>query len=728
MGATTRRRTLAGAALAASLVLVPIAVPATAATPKVRLDASMGFAGTTRQGAPAPLRVLAESDGFFSGILRVTVQGPQNVVFIEQPLEVPGGSRKVIHLLLPRATTGDVSAIDKSGAVAGHATISGSTITTEPLIGVISVDAPPATSVPLPILGVDAKVVPVARELVDLGAEALRGLTHLVVEAEAGATLSPRQIAAITGYAQQGGDLVVAAASEAALRFLPAALRGTGGGDLRRTRDGLGNVTVALASLRSSAWRAGGAMWSRALRAQDVMRWAGDDLASNEWQESLSQSGRFRRPTIGWLLTFVLGYVALAGPVNFIVLARMKRRELAWITVPILAIVFAAGAFVAGRGVRNVPIVQGVAIVTIDGSGERDLVALGVLSRTGGTEHVRLSGDWLTDAILPGAGAADQIPRVVADRDGVDVGFNLSIGAFGTAAARRTRAIEAKSAGTLTVGSFQYKGTVRNPAPFALRGASVIVGSSVQSIGSMAPGQSSTVTVAETRRGPLSSIEEAFFENGFDSSVFGPRPDGFFALLRRARATAGLGEPGNAFLIGSAELAEASGSLGLGRVEGNMLVIAPLRLTYPAGADVPAAAIRRSVIDSDGILDPNFSPFAMIQNAKRSIVRFELPRRARELTLSTVDLGAIGFGKFGPINIDPNTGQPVAPEAVGKGTSLSFYDFKRKRWSALRVSGDSIHLDPAKAVSPEGDVLVRISSDFAMPVAAEGLSLTAVLA
>src|SRR5205823_8656476 len=42
---------------------------------------------------------------------------------------------------------------------------------------------------------------------------------------------------------------------------------------------------------------------------------------------------------------FLLLYIVIIGPVNFIVLRRLRRTELAWATVPALVILFAVGAY-----------------------------------------------------------------------------------------------------------------------------------------------------------------------------------------------------------------------------------------------------------------------------------------------------------------------------------------------------------------------------------------------
>lgn len=45
---------------------------------------------------------------------------------------------------------------------------------------------------------------------------------------------------------------------------------------------------------------------------------------------------------------FLFVYIVLIGPINFMVLRRMRRAELAWITIPALVLVFSIGAYLIG--------------------------------------------------------------------------------------------------------------------------------------------------------------------------------------------------------------------------------------------------------------------------------------------------------------------------------------------------------------------------------------------
>lgn len=58
-------------------------------------------------------------------------------------------------------------------------------------------------------------------------------------------------------------------------------------------------------------------------------------------------------PPIGLLGALLVIYVALAGPLNYVVLRGFRRRELMWVSVPLVALLFTSVAYVAGAAVHG---------------------------------------------------------------------------------------------------------------------------------------------------------------------------------------------------------------------------------------------------------------------------------------------------------------------------------------------------------------------------------------
>ena len=104
------------------------------------------------------------------------------------------------------------------------------------------------------------------------------------------------------------------------------------------------------------------ALWRNLIpRAAAAFVGMGDD---REIVGAVSELPALALPPIGGLVLLLFGYIALIGPINYLVLKRIDRREWAWVTMPALIAVFAAGAYAYGSALRGSDmIVNEVAIV-----------------------------------------------------------------------------------------------------------------------------------------------------------------------------------------------------------------------------------------------------------------------------------------------------------------------------------------------------------------------------
>ncbi len=108
-------------------------------------------------------------------------------------------------------------------------------------------------------------------------------------------------------------------------------------------------------------------------------------------------------PSLGlpptWLLLLVLlAFIAIVGPVNYLVLRRLDRRDLAWATIPALTLLFAGGIYGFGAGTRGrATIVNTVSVVRIAPGGRAaELQSFyGVFTPSRGTRQLPLERDAL---------------------------------------------------------------------------------------------------------------------------------------------------------------------------------------------------------------------------------------------------------------------------------------------------------------------------------------------
>jgi len=75
-------------------------------------------------------------------------------------------------------------------------------------------------------------------------------------------------------------------------------------------------------------------------------------------------------PRTSHMVFLYIAYILLAAPVSYFILKRMDKRELMWITVPVLSIVFSGAVYVSGIGTRlTEPITNVISLIDIDNSG-----------------------------------------------------------------------------------------------------------------------------------------------------------------------------------------------------------------------------------------------------------------------------------------------------------------------------------------------------------------------
>jgi hypothetical protein len=205
-------------------------------------------------------------------------------------------------------------------------------------------------------------------------------------------------------------------------------------------------------------------------------------------------------PPIGGLLLLLLGYIVLIGPINYIVLRRLDRREWAWITMPALIALFAIGAYGFGSALRGSDvIVNEVAIVrgapdATEGSAQ---VYVGIFSPTRGTYQVALPGGALVSAPIVGdlfsggqVGALDVVQGATARVRDLAVGF----GSLRTVRAETPVQVPKLHADLALVNGV-LQGTLRNDSDVILETPTVVLGGSTVNLKDIAPGATATVSL-----------------------------------------------------------------------------------------------------------------------------------------------------------------------------------------------------------------------------------------
>jgi len=246
-----------------------------------------------------------------------------------------------------------------------------------------------------------------------------------------------------------------------------------------------------------------GALWNRLLppRGGGTLNFADDSSLVS----ALTNLPALALPPIGGLLALLGGYIVLIGPVNYLVLRRLDRREWAWITMPLLIVGFAGAAYGYGAVLRGSDVIVNEVAIAAGAAGApegRAQVYVGVFSPTRGTYDLILPGGPLVAAPLTemfggvetGATALDVVQGDPAYVRGLSIGFG-TLRAFRAEAPTTVPLVEAD----LRLADGVLTGRITNRSEIRLLAPAVVLGASAVTLPDLPPGQTTTVRLPLSR-------------------------------------------------------------------------------------------------------------------------------------------------------------------------------------------------------------------------------------
>lgn len=737
---STRRRCLAvrraGTGLLACALAVALPIAGLAAAEQkpsdanraaeVGLGVSVGYDGRTPPGVWTPVEVTLQPSRMVAGTLAVETRGTGGVLREEREVEVGTGSRTSYRFL---ASDGDVSVrLREAGRPPLVVRPRRAPDHGEFLVGTLGpapADAPALRSDPL---GVSATWVGVDPSWIELSPASLEPLGALVADRAALTDLSAHARRNLVAAVAAGTDLVVVAVRDGPLALEDLGLPWTPATAMATTTVEAGDdgpVDVASPEGASSAWvldladvldsaasgtavaaaaPAGrgrvtvvGAAPGEGLLGRSSRLWSAlvgpgrrpvearsgwsADSQPHQFSALLAEPGG-GPPALPWLAAFILVYVAVVGPVNAVVLGRLRRRELAWVTVPLVTAVFTGAAFLGAVGGRPPVGVAAQISAWVDGTASETVLA-GVRGPTPGRHQIAVPGtDWTVRTVT-----GRQEPAIVR-RDG-DLHADLDLAALqpGGVVARRAVTAPAPLAVDAVAGPDGVEVTVTNTGGTAIDGVAVRTATATRAVGDLRPGASATTTLGRTRLTSIDPWDPGPGMRGGPGEALG-LPRSLETLLRGDVMD---GNPGLVWAVGTTP-AGAPGVRVDGRRarDGGVVVAVAERPLLPGDASVTAHAVDRALVGGGQHMERP-GPLA-VGGGGEAHLRFRLPPGGAVPVLYET------LADHGP--------------AEGGHIEVAVWDHTDRQWTTIGEAFGADGGDPARLVDPLGQVWVRARGDL----------------
>ena len=514
-----------------------------------------------------------------------------------------------------------------------------------------------------PMLGVAPAIVPLAVSDLPTRPEGWGTLDRLVWQDIDSNQLSPEQLAAMRTWIAGGGRLVIvggtagigtlSAFPDDLLPYRPSAtvdldpavltsllgqlpdgasvlpaMAGTlgGGRPIATSGDrvvaaelnyGAGEVTI-LGFDPTTPWlaesKAVDALWTSALPER-----SGDGtLLSDDSQlvTAVYQLPNLALPPTSGLLILIAAYIVIIGPINYIVLRRLDRRELAWITMPVLVLAFAAAAFGYGALLRGTDVaVNEVAIVrgAPDATEATAQVYFGVFSPTRSTYRVDLpqgpllASPMTSDPFGLGTGFLDIVQGTGSERPSAV--RNLAVGTNSLRIVRAELPVQGpRMRASLTLENSILTGTFQNASEVALENVAVVLGSSSVVLGDVQPGATVNVRLP-VRDNPFgASLADQIVGASFDNSnEEGVRRSTRYSMVQQLTydpmgfSTSLPGDRAVILAFGRDQILDVRIGDIVPQRHGNTLYYVPVDINIEGQVTFSSDLVRSTVVDSDAL-------------------------------------------------------------------------------------------------------------------------------
>ncbi|HEX8234353.1 MAG TPA: hypothetical protein VF600_00190 [Abditibacteriaceae bacterium] len=222
--------------------------------------------------------------------------------------------------------------------------------------------------------------------------------------------------------------------------------------------------------------------------------------ATGQMLQSIRRLAQLRTPDTSVIAWFLALYVFCLVPVNYFVLRSLDRRELAWVTVPIIAVVFSVASYIAARNIKGTELLtRHINIVQSAGASgvARADSMLWFFSPRRASYNISSDNPQMVagDYIDPFDLSRSEVERTSLSVRQPDAGRAFRVEDIGVNMWSEDKLIGQGVVNLgrgVTVQPTQNGFSVRNDSPFNLRGAVLVTGGQVRGYGDIKSGVSAT--------------------------------------------------------------------------------------------------------------------------------------------------------------------------------------------------------------------------------------------
>jgi hypothetical protein len=293
---------------------------------------------------------------------------------------------------------------------------------------------------------------------------------------------------------------------------------------------GAGRVTWIGADMATEpfrGWPDASALWSRLLPDNRVSQQMGEpgpieDELSGFMIQALSNLPSLDVPGAELLLALLAAYILLIGPVSYFALRRLDRRELAWVTAPLLVVIFSTGTYGLGLSMKGSDIiVNEVSLVraTPDATTATVSTYAGVFSPSRASYDLSVPGEALMSGIVNNFVDFDpgNRRRYVTEQGTPSHLLDLNVSVFGLEAVRSETIISYQPdldvEWSYTEGGIE--GEVTNHGDGTVEDVAVLAPGGGKLVGTLEPGASETFELRITNVSERATSDQVYgFTNG----------------------------------------------------------------------------------------------------------------------------------------------------------------------------------------------------------------------